>query len=101
MSTRDGSNGSERAARGGLVLEGEIAVKVDFGLFRLPAALDAGLLVGAASPGVPENALPIEFLFQAAKGLIDRLAALEPDFNHVEKPYRKGGRRGRVFLLQG
>ena len=38
--------------------------------------------MGAAGPDIAEDALPIELLFQAAEGLIDRLAALEPNFNH-------------------
>ena len=63
-------------------LEGEIAVKVDFGLFHLPPALDAGLFIGAAGPDIAEDALAIELLFQTAEGLVDRFAALQPDFNH-------------------
>jgi hypothetical protein len=84
-----------------LGLEGEIAVKVDLGLFGLPPAFDAGLFVGAAGPGIAEDALAIELLFEAAEGLIDRLAAFEPDFNHARKPYRKRRGRGRYFLNRG
>jgi hypothetical protein len=81
-STKSGANGSATGTREELVLEGEIAVKVDFGLFHLPATLHAGFFVGAASPDIAEDAFAIELLFQAAKGLVDRFAALEPDFNH-------------------
>ncbi len=86
------------SAREGLVLKGEIAVEVDFGLFHLPATLHTGLLIGAAGPDIAEDTLAIELLFQAAKGLIDRLATPEPDFNHKGELYRKGGTGGRVFF---
>jgi hypothetical protein len=82
VSTREESNGSAETVRGVWVLEGEIAVKVDLGLFHLPAALHAGLLMGAAGADIAEDSLAIELLFQATEGLIDRLAALEPNFNH-------------------
>jgi len=99
VSTREGSNGSTRAARGTLVLEGEIAVKVDFGLFHLPAPLHTGFFVGAAGPDIAEDALAIELLFQAAKGLVDRLAALEPNFNHTEHPIgKRKGRKGSFWM---
>ena len=98
---RAGSNGSVMATRGGLVLEGEIAVKVDFGLFRLPPALHAGLFVGTARADIAEDTLAIELLFQAAKGLVDRFTALEPDFNHESEAYRKKQRRGRVYFGLG
>ena len=101
MSTREESRGSAGAARVVLVLEGEIAVKVDLRLFHLPATLHAGLFVGAASPDVAEDALAIELLFQAAKGLIDRFTALEPDFNHGVKSYREMRRRGRAYFRFG
>ena len=80
------------------VLEGEIAVKVDLGLFHLPAALHAGLLMGAAGADIAEDALAIELLFQAAKGLVDRFTALEPDFNHGIEAYRRKRRRERVYF---
>lgn len=86
---------------GGLDLEGEIAVEVDFGLFRLPPALDAGLLIGAPRPHIAKDAFAIELLFETAEGLVDRLPALEPDFNHEPQPYRKRVRRGRAFFPQG
>jgi hypothetical protein len=38
--------------------------------------------MGAAGADIAEDALAIELLFQATEGLIDRLAALEPNFNH-------------------
>ena len=98
MSTREESNGSAEAVRGEWVLEGEIAVKVDLGLFHLPAALDAGLFVGAAGADIAEDALAIELLFQTAEGLVDRFAAFEPDFNHGGQLYRKGWRRGRAYF---
>ena len=96
MSTRAESKGSAQADAGVLGLEGEIAVKVDFGLFHLPAAFDARLLIGAPGPHIAKDALAIELLFEAAEGLIDRLAALEPDFNHEMKPYRKKAKQGRA-----
>jgi len=66
VSTREESKGSAQADAGVLDLEGEIAVKVDFGLFHLPAALDAGLLIGAPGPHIAKDALAIELLFEAA-----------------------------------
>jgi len=98
ISTRGGENGSAKASRVGLVLEGEIAVKVDFGLFHLPPALHAGFLVRTAGPHVAEDALAIELLFQTAEGLVDRLTAFEPDFNHEESLYPNHRRRERVFF---
>jgi hypothetical protein len=81
-----------------LVLEREIAVKVDLRLFRLPPAFHAGLLIRAAGPDIAKDTFAIELLLEAAKGLVDRFTALEPDFNHESKAYRKKQRRGRVYF---
>ena len=81
-------------------LKGEIAVKVDFRLFHLPAALDAGLLIGAPGPHIAEDAFAIELLFEAAEGLVDRLAALEPDFNHKTYPIEKAEAGKGVFAAR-
>lgn len=107
MRERKGDDGGRRrstcaASKGsesGEALEGEIAVEVDLRLLELATATDAGLLVGATSPGIAKGAFAIELLFQAAKGFIDRFPAFESDFNHELKTLSESGAEGKSGFL--
>ena len=104
MRERKGDDGGRRrstcaASKGSAALEGEIAVEVDLRLLELATATDAGLLVGATSPGIAKGAFAIELLFQAAKGLIDRFPAFESDFNHERKTLSESGAEGKSGFL--
>ncbi len=105
MRERKGDVGGRRrstwaASKGSAALEGEIAVEVDLRLLELATATDAGLLVGATSPGIAKGAFVIELLFQAAKSLIDRFPAFESDFNHESETLSESGAEGKSGFLE-